>query len=140
METDAAGTTTSPVRRSAVSTGSVYRVRTDQSAQGSGVCDGCDSCAGWMPRITGRTRCAGIPERAVCGAHGVLLRLRPGAEGGTGVTVRGVSTAGLPTIRELLAEAAGTLPEPFSRAALINWVHARRPDVGVPRPSGVNAQ
>jgi hypothetical protein len=92
-----------------------------------------------MPRITGRTRCAGIPKRTVC-ADGVLLRLRPGAEGGIGVTVRGVSTAGLPTIWELLAEAAGTLPEPFSRAALINWVSARRPDVGVLRPSGVNPQ
>jgi hypothetical protein len=42
-----------------------------------------------------------------------------------------VSTAGLPTIWELVAEAAGKLPEPFSRAALINWVSARRPDVGV---------
>jgi hypothetical protein len=42
-----------------------------------------------------------------------------------------MSTAGLPTIWELLAEAAETLPEPFSRAALINWVSARRPDVGV---------
>jgi hypothetical protein len=48
-----------------------------------------------------------------------------------GVTVRRMSTAGLPTIWELLAEAAETLPEPFSRAALINWVSARRPDVGV---------
>ncbi len=43
-----------------------------------------------------------------------------------------MSTAGLPTIWELVAEGAGTLPEPFSRAALINWIHARRPDVGVP--------
>src|SRR4051812_21652461 len=42
-----------------------------------------------------------------------------------------MSTAGLPTIWELLAEAAETLPEPFSRAALINWVSARRPDVGI---------
>lgn len=42
-----------------------------------------------------------------------------------------MSTAGLPTIWELVAEAARTLPEPFSRAALINWVSARRPDVGV---------
>jgi hypothetical protein len=42
-----------------------------------------------------------------------------------------MSTAGLPTIWELVAEAAGALPEPFSRAALINWVSARRPDVGV---------
>ena len=41
-------------------------------------------------------------------------------------------SAGLPTIRELIAEGAATLPEPFSRAALINWVSARRPDVGVP--------
>ncbi len=38
--------------------------------------------------------------------------------------------AGLPTIRELVAEGAATLPEPFSRTALINWVSARRPDVG----------
>jgi hypothetical protein len=30
-----------------------------------------------------------------------------------------------------VAEAAGKLPEPFSRAALINWVSARRPDVGI---------
>jgi hypothetical protein len=44
---------------------------------------------------------------------------------------RSVSTGGLPTIWELVAEAAGALPEPFSRAALINWVSARRPDVGV---------
>ena len=43
-----------------------------------------------------------------------------------------MSTAGLPTIWELVAEGAATLPEPFSRAALINWIHARRPDVGVP--------
>ena len=40
-------------------------------------------------------------------------------------------STGLPTIRELVAEGAATLPEPFSRAALINWIHARRPDVGV---------
>jgi|tagenome__1003787_1003787.scaffolds.fasta_scaffold20937099_2 hypothetical protein len=39
-------------------------------------------------------------------------------------------TTSLPTIWELLGEAAATLPEPFSRAALINWVSARRPDVG----------
>jgi hypothetical protein len=43
-----------------------------------------------------------------------------------------VSTSSLPTIWELLADAARTLPEPFSRAALINWVRARRPDVAVP--------
>ena len=42
-----------------------------------------------------------------------------------------MSTAGLPTIWELLDEASSTLPEPFSRAALINWISARRPDVGV---------
>ena len=42
-----------------------------------------------------------------------------------------MSSGGLPTIWELVAEAAGALPEPFSRAALINWVSARRPDVGV---------
>ena len=42
-----------------------------------------------------------------------------------------MSTAGLPTIWQLVAEGAATLPEPFSRAALINWVSARRPDVGV---------
>ncbi|MGY1806892.1 DUF6884 domain-containing protein [Blastococcus sp. SYSU D00669] len=42
-----------------------------------------------------------------------------------------MSTGGLPTIWDLLAEAAATLPEPFTRAALINWVSARRPDVGV---------
>ena len=41
-----------------------------------------------------------------------------------------MSTAGLPTIWELVAEGAATLPEPFSRAALLNWVSARRPDVG----------
>src|SRR5438309_1039567 len=41
------------------------------------------------------------------------------------------STTTLPTIWELLGEAAATLPEPFSRAALINWIGARRPDVGV---------
>jgi hypothetical protein len=40
-------------------------------------------------------------------------------------------STGLPTIRELVAEGAATLPEPFSRAALINWIHARRPDVGI---------
>ncbi len=38
---------------------------------------------------------------------------------------------GLPTIRELIAEGSATLREPFSRGALINWVSARRPDVGV---------
>lgn len=42
-----------------------------------------------------------------------------------------MSAGGLPTIWELVAEAAGALPEPFSRAALINWVSARRPDVGI---------
>jgi len=42
-----------------------------------------------------------------------------------------MSTAGLPTIWELVADGAGALPEPFSRAALINWVSARRPEVGV---------
>jgi hypothetical protein len=42
-----------------------------------------------------------------------------------------MSTAGLPTIWELVADAARALPEPFSRAQLINWVRARRPDVGV---------
>lgn len=41
-----------------------------------------------------------------------------------------MSTGGLPTIWELVAEAAAKLPEPFSRAALINWISARRPDVG----------
>jgi hypothetical protein len=40
-----------------------------------------------------------------------------------------MSTADQPTIWELLAEAATTLPEPFTRTALINWVGARRPDV-----------
>src|SRR3954464_9616512 len=43
----------------------------------------------------------------------------------------GMSTAGLPTIWELVADGAAALPEPFSRAALINWVSARRPEVGV---------
>src|SRR5215213_9383954 len=42
-----------------------------------------------------------------------------------------MSTPGLPTIWELVAEGAATLPEPFSRAALISWVSARRPDVGI---------
>ena len=42
-----------------------------------------------------------------------------------------MSTAGLPTIWELDADGAAALPEPFSRAALINWVSARRPEVGV---------
>jgi hypothetical protein len=42
-----------------------------------------------------------------------------------------MSTAGLPTIWELVAEGAATLPEPFTRAALINWVSARRPEVGI---------
>jgi hypothetical protein len=40
-------------------------------------------------------------------------------------------STGLPTIWALVAGGAATLPEPFSRAALINWIHARRPDVGV---------
>jgi len=62
---------------------------------------------------------------------GFFLELGPAAPGVTRVTVRRMSTGGLPTIWELLAEAAETLPEPFSRAALINWVSARRPDVGV---------
>src|SRR3954469_297182 len=43
-----------------------------------------------------------------------------------------MSMTGLPTIWELVAEGAATLPEPFGRAALINWISARRPDVGVP--------
>jgi hypothetical protein len=42
-----------------------------------------------------------------------------------------MSAGGLPTIWELVAEGAATLPEPFSRAALIHWISARRPDVGV---------
>jgi hypothetical protein len=42
-----------------------------------------------------------------------------------------MSTVALPTIWQLLDEASTTLPEPFSRAALINWISARRPDVGV---------
>jgi hypothetical protein len=42
-----------------------------------------------------------------------------------------MSTVTLPTIWELLDDASTTLPEPFSRAALINWISARRPDVGV---------
>ena len=37
----------------------------------------------------------------------------------------------LPTIWQLLDDASRALPEPFSRAALITWVSARRPDVGV---------
>ena len=37
----------------------------------------------------------------------------------------------LPTIWALLDDASRALPEPFSRAALINWISARRPDVGV---------
>ena len=53
-----------------------------------------------------------------------------------------MSTSSLPTIGELLAEAARTLPEPFTRTALINWVRARRPDVavldiGMPPPDGI---
>jgi hypothetical protein len=36
----------------------------------------------------------------------------------------------LPTISELVADASRTLPEPFTRAALISWISARRPDVG----------
>lgn len=43
-----------------------------------------------------------------------------------------MSSSSLPTIWELLADAARSLPEPFTRAALINWVRARRPDVAVP--------
>jgi hypothetical protein len=43
-----------------------------------------------------------------------------------------MSTPGLPTIWELVADGARALPEPFTRAALITWVRARRPDVGVP--------
>jgi hypothetical protein len=42
-----------------------------------------------------------------------------------------MSTTGLPTIWELVAEGSATLPEPFTRATLINWISARRPDVGV---------
>ena len=42
-----------------------------------------------------------------------------------------MSAGALPTIWELVEEGAATLAEPFSRAALINWVSARRPDVGV---------
>jgi hypothetical protein len=64
-------------------------------------------------------------------ADGVFLRARPAGPAVTGVTVRPMSNPGLPTIWELLAEAAETLPEPFSRAALLNWVSARRPDVGI---------
>jgi hypothetical protein len=37
----------------------------------------------------------------------------------------------LPTIRELLDDASRALAEPFSRAALISWISARRPDVAV---------
>ena len=35
------------------------------------------------------------------------------------------------SIWDLLAEAAETLPQPFSRAALVTWVSARRPDVAL---------
>jgi len=42
-----------------------------------------------------------------------------------------VSAGNLPTIWELVEEGSASLAEPFSRAALINWVSARRPDVGV---------
>jgi hypothetical protein len=74
-------------------------------------------------------------------ADGVFFGRRNLARRPGGVTVRAASptprsapmtAAGLPTIWELVAEGAATLPEPFSRAALINWVSARRPDVGVP--------
>ena len=37
----------------------------------------------------------------------------------------------LPTIWQLIDDASRALPEPFTRAALISWVSARRPDVGV---------
>jgi hypothetical protein len=37
----------------------------------------------------------------------------------------------LPTIWALLDDASRALPEPFSRAALINWISARRPDLAV---------
>jgi hypothetical protein len=47
-----------------------------------------------------------------------------------------MSTADLPTIWELVADGAASLPEPFSRAALINWVSARRPDVGISSIAG----
>src|SRR4051812_7798708 len=33
------------------------------------------------------------------------------------------------TIWDLVRQAAETLPEPFSRAALISWISKRRPDV-----------
>jgi hypothetical protein len=33
------------------------------------------------------------------------------------------------TMGELLAEAAASLPEPFSRSTLIDWISMRRPDV-----------
>jgi hypothetical protein len=42
-----------------------------------------------------------------------------------------MSTPSLPTIWELVAEASHALPEPFSRAQLISWISARRPDVAV---------
>jgi hypothetical protein len=42
-----------------------------------------------------------------------------------------MSTEDLPTIGELVADASRALPEPFTRAALITWISARRPDVGV---------
>src|SRR5689334_10870787 len=58
---------------------------------------------------------------------GSRVTVRPNRHRGDG----GMSTAGLPTIWELLDEAASTLPEPFTRAALINWISARRPEVGV---------
>src|SRR5687767_14659544 len=73
-------------------------------------------------------------------ADGVLFPHGGRSGGGSRVSVRApvdhlgsapMSTTGLPTIWELVAEGAATLPEPFSRAALINWIHARRPDVGV---------
>lgn len=34
-----------------------------------------------------------------------------------------------PSIWALVDEAAATLPEPFSRPALISWIEKRRPDV-----------
>src|SRR5688572_18030720 len=150
METAARGTTTAPSRMSAeFSMPPVYRVWGIAPTIVPDVWGGCDGCACSLRGITtvSSTTGHGFPVSADCGnypnegysiacicAGDCLERRVTGFTCGSRLSSSrsgSVSTGGLPTIWELVAEAAGKLPEPFSRAALINWISARRPDVGI---------
>ncbi len=91
--------------------------------------DGWDAWDGSMPSITAVHHSR--PDSGPRCTRSRAFRRSTGAQRGPAITVGEVATSGLPTIPELVAEGARSLAEPFSRAALINWASARRPDVGV---------